>query len=377
MRIEGIRTHEVHDGQRNLQIVHVTTDEGVDGVGEAGLCGRELAVRGAIDHFRELLIGQDPSRIEHWWQDLYRGTFFRGGVVIGAALSAIDIALWDIQAKALGVPLNRLFGGLVRDRVRCYCHLRGSTADELAADAARRVAEGYQVVRLAVPETAPGVLEQTAAVNRAIEHFEAVRDAVGPEVDVCIDAHTRLTPPSARRLCNEIERFNPYFVEDPLRSDNPASLIDLRAHVSVPLAVGEQFATKWMFREVIERELTDFARIDVCLVGGLTEARKIAGWCETHYIELAPHNPLGPVSTAACLQLDLATPNFGVQELPREPGYLADVFPTQVPFAAGHLTPPDVPGLGVSFDPAAAAAHAFQTWEAPRLRRNDGSVTDW
>ena len=128
MRIADLRTYQVHDGRRNLQIVHITTDEGIDGVGEAGLSGRELAVAGALEHFRALLIGQDPSRIEHWWQDLYRGTFFRGGVVIGAALSAIDIALWDIQAKALGVPLYRLFGGLVRERVRCYCHLEGVSA---------------------------------------------------------------------------------------------------------------------------------------------------------------------------------------------------------------------------------------------------------
>jgi len=265
----------------------------------------------------------------------------------------------------------------VRERVRCYCHLQGATPDELAAEAVRRVADGYNVLRLHVPETAPGVLDQTPAVDEAIASFAAVRAAVGPAIDICIDVHTRLTPPSARRLCRAIEREAPYFVEDPLRSDNAASLADLRAHTAVPLAVGEQFATKWMFREVIERELTDFARIDVCLVGGLTEARKIAGWCETHYIELAPHNPLGPVSTAACLHLDLASPLVGVQELAREPGVLADVFPRQAPFARGHLLPPEAPGLGVTFDPQAAEAHPYVRWEVPRLRRSDGSFTDW
>ncbi len=228
-----------------------------------------------------------------------------------------------------------------------------------------------------VSETGPNEFEQTPAVNRAIEEFAAVREAVGPDVDLVIDAHQRLTPPAARRLCRQLEPYDPYFVEDPIRSDSPDLLRELRGQTAVPLAVGEQFATKWLFREVIERELADYLRVDVCLVGGLTEARKIAGWAETHFIELAPHNPLGPVCTAASLQLALATPNLGVLELPHLPGYLRDVFPRQVPYEAGYAYPPEAPGHGVTFDPEAAAQYPFERRQATRFHRKDGSFTDY
>ena len=380
MRIEDVRTYEISYERRNLQVVHITTDEGLDGVGEAGLNNSHLAVAGAVAHFRDQLIGEDASRIEHFWQHLHRGTFFRGGVVFAAALSAIDIALWDLQAKALGVPLYRLFGGRVRDKVRTYRHLHqplGVRLEDLAADAKEKVAAGDQVIRMHVSETGPNEFEQTPAVNRAIEEFAAVREAVGPDVDVVIDAHQRLTPPAARRLCRQLEPYDPYFVEDPIRSDSPDLLRELRGQTAVPLAVGEQFATKWLFREVIERELADYLRVDVCLVGGLTEARKIAGWAETHFIEMAPHNPLGPVCTAASLQLALATPNLGVLELPYPPGYLTDVFPRQVPYEAGYAYPPEAPGHGVTFDPEAAANYPCErVGKVSRFHRKDGSFTD-
>ena len=380
MRIEDVRTYEISGEGRRLQVVHVTTDEGLDGVGEAGLNSSHLAVAGAVAHFRDQLIGEDASRIEHFWQHLHRGTFFRGGVVFAAALSAIDIALWDLQAKALGVPLYRLFGGRVRDKVRIYRHLHqplGVRLEDLAADAKAKVAAGDQVIRMHVSETGPNEFEQTPAVNRAIEEFAAVREAVGPDVDLVIDAHQRLTPPAARRLCRQLEPYDPYFVEDPIRSDSPDLLRELRGQTAVPLAVGEQFATKWLFREVIERELADYLRVDVCLVGGLTEARKIAGWAETHFIEMAPHNPLGPVCTAASLQLALATPNLGVLELPYLPGYLTDVFPRQVPYEAGYAYPPEAPGHGVTFDPEAAANYPCErVGKVSRFHRKDGSFTD-
>ncbi len=172
--------------------------------------------------------------------------------------------------------------------------------------------------------------------------------------------------------------FRPFFIEDPLRSENPDSFKTLRPRTSVPLAAGEQFSSKWEFRQLIEEEWIDYARIDLCIVGGFTEARKIAGWCETHYIKLAVHNPLGPISSAACLQLNLATPNFGVQEQPRRTGeVLTDVVPVQPEWEDGHLLPPDRPGLGVEFDREAARAHPFQLAELPQLRRLDGSFTNW
>jgi galactonate dehydratase len=221
-------------------------------------------------------------------------------------------------------------------------------------------------------------LEPRPAVLRAIKQFQAVREAVGDEIEICFDVHTRLDLPDVVWLCQEIEDCRPFFIEDPLRSENPDSFKTLRPRTKVPLAAGEQFSSKWEFRQLIEEEWIDYARIDLCVVGGLTEAKKIAGWCETHYIKLATHNPLGPVSSAACLQLNLACPNFGVQEQPRKPGtVLTDVVPVQPEWVDGSLLPPTRPGLGIEFDREAAKKHPFQMRELPHLRRLDGSVTNW
>jgi galactonate dehydratase len=206
----------------------------------------------------------------------------------------------------------------------------------------------------------------------------AVRAAVGEEIGICFDVHTRLDVADAVRLCRASEEFQPFFMEDALRSENPHSYHRLRQQTAVPLAAGEQFATKWEFREMIEDDLIDYARVDLCIVGGLTEARKIAGWCETHYIKLVTHNPLGPVSSAACLQFNLACSNFGVQEQPRRPGTtLTDVVPVQVEWRDGYLLPPTRPGLGIEFDREAARRSPFQMTESPHLRRLDGSFTNW
>lgn len=376
MKITNIEALPVWGGSRNYLFVVVDTDEGISGVGEAGLTGRELAVAGVIEHYKPLLIGQDANRIEHLWQVMSRGGFFPAGNIGAAALSAIDIALWDIQGKALGVPIYQLLGGLVRDKVVCYPHNTGNTIDELVESCRQTTAEGWKFVRWGQPER-DGILEPAESVREAIRQFEAVRDAVGDEIGICFDVHTRLDPPDAIRLCREVERFNPFFIEDPLRSENPSSFRHLRQQVAVPLAAGEQFCSKWEFRELIEEELIDYARIDLCIVGGISEARKIAGWAETHYIKLAVHNPLGPVSSAACLQLNLACNNFGVQEQPRKPGMLADIVPVQPEWKDGYMLPPTRPGLGVELDREAARKHPFQLRGLPELRRQDGSVTNW
>jgi galactonate dehydratase len=237
--------------------------------------------------------------------------------------------------------------------------------------------EGWKFLRFGVPSDG-ALMEPRWAIRETVRLCEGVRAAVGDDLELCLDLHTRLDPMDAIPLCRELEQFRPYFLEDPIRSENPASFHQLRRHIHAPLAAGEQFATKWEFRELVEEELINYARIDVCIVGGLTEARKIAGWCETHYINIAPHNPLGPVSTAVCLHLCLATPNFGVQELPVRPGStLTDVIPVQVEFENGDLLPPTRPGLGIEFDEEAARAKPAQYGQPPELHRADGSFTNW
>ncbi len=379
VRITNVETYPVWGGERNFLFVVVETDEGVHGVGEAGLTGRELAVVGAVEHFKPLLLGEDPSRIEHIWQLLFRGGFFPAGHAVSAAVSAVDIALWDIKGKALGVPIHDLLGGRVRDGVVCYPHNgdHGMDTAALVESCLRTKEEGWKFVRWGLPDEGD-VLEPRRSILTAIEQFGAIREAVGEEVELCFDVHTRLDLPDALRLCREVEAFRPFFVEDPLRSENPDAFQTLRLRTAVPLAAGEQFGSKWEFRRLVEREWIDYARVDLCIAGGFTEARKISAMCEAHYIKLAVHNPLGPVSSAACLQLNLACPNFGVQEQPLRPGtFLEDVVPVQPEWRDGYLLPTTRPGLGIEFDREAAGKRPFRMVELPHLRRQDGSVTNW
>src|SRR5579884_995063 len=379
MKITDVEAFPVWGGARNFLFVVVDTDEGVSVVGEAGITGRELASIAVLEHFKPLLVGQDPTRIEHLWQVMFRGGFFPAGRIAAGVISAIDIALWDLRGKALGVPVYDLLGGLVRVRVVCYPHNVGHAMDieSLVESCLQSKEEGWKFVRWGLPQDGE-ILEPTASIRAALRQMEAVRSAVGDDIEICFDVHTRLDPADAVQLCRAAEQYRPFFMEDPVRSENQSTLRLIRQHTAVPIAAGEQFGSKWEFRELIENDLIDYARIDLCIVGGITEARKIAGWCETHYIKLALHNPLGPVSSAACLQLNLATSNFGVQEQPRRTGtVLTDVVPVQPEWKDGYLLPSRRPGLGIEFDRDAARKHPFQMRELPHLRRLDGSFTNW
>jgi galactonate dehydratase len=382
VKITDIRTYPI-GGSRNFLFVEVLTDAGIRGLGEAGISNREPPVIAMIEQFRDFLVGEDPFRIEHIWQTLFRGGFFPASHVVSAAISAIDIALWDIKGKAFGVPVYTLLGGPVRDRVVCYPHISGGQTGDvepLVEECLRAVEDGWKFVRLGTPATHDrDVLEPRTAVRLALRQLAAVREAVGEEIEIIFDCHTRLDLAEAVILCRESEDLHPYFVEDPLRSENPEVYGALRPRTGVPLAAGEQYGSRWEFRSVIENDWIDYARIDLCIVGGISEAIKVAGWADTHYIKLAVHNPLGPVSTAACLHLNLACTNFGVQEQPRKPGdEMQDLFPLQPTWEDGSLLPPSAPGLGLEFDPSMADRYPRRPWhDFRRMRRLDGSVTNW
>ena len=377
MKITAIETFAVWGGARNFLFVTVDTDEGISGVGESGLTGRELAVEGAVQHLAPLLIGQDARRIEHLWQVMSRGGFFPALGPVAAAMSAIDIALWDIRGKALGVPVYDLLGGLSRERVVCYPHNNEFGVEPLVESSRRTWAEGWKFVRWGLPPEGD-VLEPRVAIRTAVRQFEALRTALGDDVELCMDVHTRLDPVDAVTLLRAVEPYRPFFMEDPVRAEDMNALRRVRQQTAVPIAAGEQHHSKWLFRQMIEEDLIDYARVDLCLAGGITEAKKIAAMAEAHHIKLATHNPLGPVATAACLHLNLACPNVGVQEQPRRPGtMLTDVVPVQMEWKDGYLLAPTRPGLGVEFDRAAAKAHPFQMTEPPHLRRADGSFTNW
>ncbi len=376
MKITAVRAYPVSEWRTFLFIV-VETDEGITGLGEAGLTGQERAMMGALDSLREMIVGEDPFRIEHLWQLMFRGAFFPAQRVMSSAIAGIDMALWDIKGKALGVPVYELLGGRVRDTVVCYPHCSGETTAALVEDAQARVAEGWRFVRWGVSSEGD-VIEPRRAARRAIEQFDALRSALGDEVELCIDVHTRLDPSDAVTLCREAEPYRPYFVEDPLRAENYELYRMLRSRTGVPIAAGEHYSSKWEFRQVIEEDLIDYARIDLAICAGLTEARKIAGWCETHSIRLAVHNPIGPVSTSACLHLNLATPNFGVQELPRRPNEsLADLVLHQPEWKEGSLLPPERPGLGIELDATVLEKYPYEPKALARLTREDGSFTNW
>lgn len=392
MKITDVKVFLLRDSDRstrNYSFVKIYTDEGITGLGEAGINGKELALKGLVETYRPILVNMDPTRIEHIWQTLWRGQFFRGGHVHAAAVAAIDIALWDLRGKALGVPVYDLLGGRTRDYVRCYCHVQRSSRgdnprsgiDDMVAYAKEQVAAGWHFVRFGMGDGSAqyqdGIFEQSRALRWTIDAFGALRDALGAGIEICVDFHQRTTPTYAVLTARELAPMRPFFIEDPVRAENASIFASLRPQIPVPIATGEQLPSKWDWRELVEGDLIDYCRVDLCICGGLTEARKLAGWCETHYIEQVPHNPLGPVSTAACVHFDLSTPLFAVQELTWRPGVLADVVRTDLRLEGGKLYSGGSPGLGVELDEDAAREHPFGLRGLSILRRDDGSVSDW
>ncbi len=379
MRITSVDIYPIMTWRPHL-FVTVTADDGTYGVGESGLTWQERAIAACIERFSELVIGEDPMRTEHLWQLMARASFFPADRINSAAISAIDLALWDLKGKLLGQPVYNLIGGLVRERIQCYPHNEGEDEpSRLIDDIERTVADGWRFARWGFSGTTAEAFDPSDAVRRSVHAIEAVRAHFGPELELCVDVHTRVDLPDALRYCRAVEDVQPFFIEDALRSERPESYRRLRERTSVPLAAGEQWHGKWGFASAIEEELIDYARIDLCLVGGLTEALKIARWAETHHIQIAPHNPLGPVSSAAGAHLTLAAANAGVLEMAREPGtILEDVFPQQTPFERGHALPTDQPGWGISFDARAAARYPEPpNGYAPMLKRRDGAFTNW
>lgn len=364
---------------RTMLFVKVETDEGIIGIGEAGLTSREWGVEGVVRALAPLLVGADAMQSEHLWQLMWRSGFHPSNQVLTSAIAAIDIALWDIKGKALGVPVYQLLGGKVRDRVDNYCHIFAETPAALLEVGRQRVAEGWRCLRWSSGPSESGLYEPNKAVDAAIEAFRLLRTELGPDVELAYDAHTRTSVTDAVRLCRKVEDYRPLFIEDPLRVENPESYRRLREQTAVPIAAGEQLGTKWQFRAMIEEELIDYARIDMCIAAGFTESRKIAGWCETHYIDIATHNPIGPVSTAACLHLNLATPNMLLQELPRRPGEsLADVIRSEHRWENGWLYASDAPGLGLEVDwDGLVATYPFEHEAFPIFHKADGSLTNW
>jgi galactonate dehydratase len=369
-------------------LVQVHTDEGLVGLGESGAWGFLEASAAAMERFATYLVGQDPLRIEHHWQYLYRATHFRGAAIMGA-LSAIDIALWDLAGQHFGVPVHTLLGGRVRDKARVYYHVFGGTTEDLVEsvkDAKRRgfTAVGHLTPFLDESRDVPYFETHAQKIGRAIDRVAAYRDAVGDEVDLCIEIHRRLTPAEAVQLGLGIEPSRPYFYEDPVLPDNVDEMAYVASKVNVPIATGERFTSLWEFQMLLARGAVQYVRPDVCLVGGISGARKVAALAEAHHVGVVPHNPLSPVSTAACMQIAASASNFALQEYPSSTWSSSDVRPPEADMVdgvvehdgEGYLPVPERPGIGVSLPGDAVARFPCRPLPMKSRLHVDGSVVD-
>ncbi len=392
MKITDIKSYPTWVGHRNQLVVKVETDEGIYGLGESGFSGRELAVVGAISHYREWLIGKDPMRRGALWQEMYRSQYFEGGRVLTAAISAIDLALYDIAGKALGVPVYQLLGGKHRDVVPCFATVGGPSYEHLRDGVKLLLEKGWNVIRTGMArrslERLPSMhaedellFEPWESLTLTAEWLTKLRAEVGLGPVLGIDYHHRLSVAETASFCQRMPKGTLDFLEEPIRDETPEAYEALRRMTDVPFAIGEEFASKWQFLPYIERGITNYARVDICNVGGFTEAMKVAGWAEAHYIDLMPHNPLGPICTAATIHLGAAVPNFSWLEVrvsPTESRTLDwDRFPVQPTLEGTSFPLPEAPGLGVEFNEELAKEQAFKFWEAPHLHRRDGSHTNW
>jgi galactonate dehydratase len=348
----------------------VHTDAGIVGLGEPVTEGRALTCATAIKEIEPYLKGKDPRAVVHHWQAIYRHAFYRGGPILTSALSGIDQALWDIKGKALGVPVYELFGGPTRNRIRVYSH--ANTPERMKADMAR----GFTAFKTGPAKRRPSrYVETPAEVAYAIERFAELRKTVGNGVDIGIDFHGAISPATAKLLIKGLEPYQPYFVEEPCQAQNHDVMAEIARGTHLPIATGERVFTKWGFLDVLQKRAATILQPDLCHAGGLTECRIIAGMAEAYYASVAPHNPLGPISLAAGVQLAASIPNFLCQEqVSLGEGYIKQPFTVR----EGFLELPTGPGLGIELDDNALESKINHDWRNPETYdADDGSVVDW
>ena len=392
MNIARIETHVCHARMRNWVFVKVLTDQdGLFGWGEATLEWHTRAVVGAVQDLAELVVGEDPTRVEHLWQMMYRQHFWHGhGIVRATAIAGIDLALWDILGKVCGVPCSKLWGGPVRDYVRTYCHLGGGKMEdfyETAAEDAKRfadlarqaVADGFTAFKcMAVPPTQP--LEGLKAIRTAEKAVAAMREAVGDGVDIMVDCHARPSPAMGLQIARALEPYGLYFLEEPCWPESVGGLAAINAAVTTPIATGERVTNLAAFAELFRREACGVCQVDITHCGGFTEARRVAALVEAHRLALAPHNPQGPVSTAASLEFGFAQPSYVICEtvhadVPWRADVVTEGFAVE---PRGRVVRPNArPGLGIEIDEAEVRKHPFQQEIPQRVFYPDGSVGDW
>ena len=383
MKITNVSTYFVRP---RWGFVEIETDAGLVGWGEAVLEGHAGAVLASVKEMQDYLIGKDPMMIEHHVQALYRGSFYRGGPIMLSAISGIEQAMWDIKGKYYNCPVYEMLGGKCREKIRMYSHIKLAGAagefpiEDMLKIADGRLAEGYTALKYSI---IPPIKQVDTPENtkKHVERFARVREHIGWDIDLAIDFHGRVSPAMALRLAEELKPYMPFFIEEPCLPENVDCMVNIARSTSIPIAAGERLFSKWQFRELIEKQAVSIVQPDICHCGGIFEGRKIATMAELYYGSVAPHNPLGPISLAACLQVDACSPNFLVQEHPGNPdksdlgvGYVKEPFVIK----NGYIDVPTKPGLGIELDEDAIKERLYDgKWTTPRQYFEDGSIADW
>ena len=384
MRITGVSTMVVDAGDRDWVFVRVQTDEaGLIGWGEASLGWHTRAVTGAVADLAPLLVGQDPRPVERLWRLMTRAPYFKGGIVVMSAVSAIDQALWDIKAKALGIPLFELLGGPVRDRVRTYVNLGSELGGEArrpeawarAATAAREA--GFNAMKV-YPMAPARPLEGAAELHRAADLVAAVREAAGHDADIMVDLHGRTTPAVAIALGRMLEPMRPYFLEEPCQPGDVDALAEVARAIPIPVAAGERLVTVQEFRQLVERRACAVIQPNVCYCGGITQIRRLAALAEPSLVSLAPHNPNGPIGSMVSIHVALAVSNFLILELVRDDvPWRSEIVAGHIEVRDGYVLPPSRPGIGIELVEEVAAAHPGKSPPPHLAVGPDGSLLDW
>lgn len=376
MKITDIKCFTVDCFRTNWVFVKVYTDEGIDGIGEATLEYKEKALLGAVEHIKEYLTGRNPLDIEKHWHDIYRDAYWRGGPVLMSALSAVEMALWDILGKYLNVPVYQLLGGKINEKVRIYVNgwfAGAKTPKEFGEKAKIAVQKGVTAMKWD-PFGKSYLDISNQDLNIAIECIGAVREAVGNDVDLLIEGHGRFNIPTGIKIAKELEQFQPMFFEEPVPPDNLDALKAVKDKSSVAIAAGERLYTRWDYKHMFDKMAADYIQPDISHAGGIMELKKIAAAAECRYIPFAPHNPSGPVANAATLQLAACCPNFSILEIMySDVEWRKDVTNESLEYKNGYIAIPDKPGLGIEINEEACLKHPYKPHT---LRHYTGALTD-
>ena len=380
-----IKSHQLYIVPPRWLFLKIETDEGIVGWGEPIIEGKAATVKAAVDELMQGLMDKDPMDIEHHWNNMYRGGFYRGGPILMSAISGIDQALWDIKGKYFNAPIYQLIGGKAKDKMKVYSWIGGDRPDDIGNAAKAAKEQGFTAVKMNATDEMQ-YLDSYKKIERVLERVAALREAVGMELEVGIDFHGRLHKPMAKVLAKELEQYHPMFIEEPVLPENNEALKEIAQHTSIPIATGERMFSRWQFKKLLADGYIDIIQPDLSHAGGITECKKIISMAEAYDVAAAPHCPLGPIALAACLQVDATCHNAFIQEQSLGIHYntsndLLDYLQDASVFKYdnGFVNIPSAPGLGITIneEKVIEMAKIGHNWKNPLWFHEDGGVAEW